>query len=144
MMDESKRFRVFVGVLVAVVVGGVVFVISSVVADAEFWFTVVSVLILVSMALVAVLVARKRQKELKSGFPPEDERSRALNMRAGYLAFWVSIYLCLALGWIIGAFVDESTTDFLSVGEMMFVLTAAMGISYLAIRAVLTRGKGTP
>jgi len=99
---------------------------------------------LVSMALVAILVARKRQKELKSGFPHEDERSRALNMRAGYLAFWVSMYFCLALGWIIGAFVDESTTGFLSVGEMMFVLVAAMGIFYIAMWAVLSRGKGAP
>ena len=140
-MDERKRFQAFVALLAVVILGGVVFVIVSVVAETDVWSTVVSAAILVSIAIVAVVVARKRQKELKSGFPQEDERSRALKMRAGYLAFWVSMYFCLALGWILGAFVDDSERDFVPIGEMMFVLVAAMGIFYLAIWAALSRGK---
>jgi hydrogenase-4 membrane subunit HyfE len=143
MMDEEKRFRKFVGVLAAMIVLGAVFVVGTVVAEVDNWYTIVSAAILVSIAVVAVFVAWRRQEELKSGFPHEDERSRALKMRAGYLALWVSMYFCLALGWIIGAFVEDSTRKFLSVGEMMFVLVAAMGIFYLVILVALSRGKGT-
>lgn len=52
-------------------------------------------------------------------------------MHAGYLALWVDVYFCLALGLIIGAFVQDSMREFLSVGETMFVLVAAIGIFFL-------------
>jgi len=142
-MDEKKRFRKFVGIVAAMIVLGAVFVVGTVVVEVDNWYTIVSAAILVSIALVAIFVAWKRKEELKSGFPHEDERSRALKMRAGYLALFVSMYFCLALGWIIGAFVEDSEREFLSVGEMMFVLVAVMGILYSVILAALSRGKGT-
>ncbi len=142
-MDEKKRFRKFVGILAAVIVGAAVFVVGTVVAGVDDWYAVVSAAILVSIALVAVFVAWRKRNELKSGFPLEDERSRALKMRAGSLALWASMYFCLALGWIIGVFVEDSTREFLSVGEMMFVVVAAMGIFYSVILAALSRRKGT-
>lgn len=141
-MDEKKRFRKFIGIIVAMVVLGSVFVVGTVVAEVDNWYTIVSAAILVSIAVVAIFVAWRKREELKSGFPLEDERSRALKMRAGYLALFVSMYFCLALGWIIGAFVEDSGREFLSVGEMMFVLVAVMGIFYAVILAVLSRGKG--
>jgi len=143
-MDEKRMFSKFVGILAAVIVLGVVFVVGSVIAEADLGYTIVSAVILVSIALVAIVVARERQKEIKSGFPHDDERSSALKMRAGYLAFFVSMYFCLALGLIIGAFVDDSTIDFPSIGETMFLLVAAMGIFYGVIWSALSRGKGTP
>lgn len=142
-MDEERKFRKFVGIVAAVIVLGAVFVVGTVVAEVDNWYTIVSAAILVSIAVVAVFAAWRRKEELKSGFPLEDERSRALKMRAGYLALWVSMYFCLALGWIIGVFVEDSTRKFLSVGEMMFVLVAAMGIFYFVILAALSRGKGS-
>jgi hypothetical protein len=142
MMDEKKRFRKFIGILVAMIVLGSVFVVGTVVAEVDNWYTIASAAILVSIAVVAIFVAWRRREELKCGFPLEDERSRALKMRAGHLALFVSMYFCLALGWIIGAFVEDSGREFLSVGEMMFVLVAVMGIFYAVILAVLSRGKG--
>ncbi len=142
-MDEQKRFRRFVGVITAVIVLGAIFVVGTAFAEADNWYTIASAAILVSIAVIGVFVAWRRREEVKSGFPRDDERSRALKMRAGYLALFVSMYFCLALGWIIGAFVEDSGRKFLSVGEMMFVLVAVMGIFYAVILAVLSRGKGT-
>ncbi len=143
-MDEKKRFRKFVGIVAAVIVLGAVFVVGTVVAEVDNWYTIASAAILVSIAVVGVIVALRRREVVRSGFPLEDERSRALKMRAGYLALFVSMYFCLALGWIIGAFVEDSGRKFLSVGEMMFVLVAVMGIFYGVILAALSRGKGAP
>ncbi len=143
-MDEKKRFRKLVGILAAVIVMGAVFVVGTVVVEVDNWYTIASAAILVGIAVVAVFIALRKREELKSGFPLEDERSRALKMRAGYLALFVSMYFCLALGWIIGAFVEDSGREFLSVGEMMFVIVAAMGTFYAVILAALSRGTGTP
>ncbi len=143
-MDEKKRFRKFVGIVAAVIVLGAVFVVGTVVAEVDNWYTIASAAILVSIAVVGVIVALRRREVVRSGFPLEDERSRALKMRAGYLALFVSMYFCLALGWIIGAFVEDSGRKFLSVGEMMFVLVAVMGIFYGVILAALSRGTGAP
>ncbi|MGB2581819.1 MAG: DUF2178 domain-containing protein [Thermoplasmata archaeon] len=142
-MDKRMRFRAFVGILVAVIIVGVLFVEGSAfAADTENWAVVASAVILVAIALAAALVARKRLKETKSGIPSEDERSTALKMRAGYLSFFVSMYLCMALGWIFLVLLEDTTTDFPPVGELMFILVAAMGTTYLVIWTAVSRGKG--
>lgn len=144
-MDKRMKFRAFVGILAAVIIVGVLFVVGSAfAADTENWAVVASAVILVAIALAAALVARKRLKETKSGIPSEDERSTALKMRAGYLSFFVSMYLCMALGWIFLVLLEDTTTDFPAVGELMFILVAAMGTTYLVIWTAVSRGKGTP
>jgi len=145
MIDEKKRFRRMVGVLAAVIVVGVLFVAGSAVAkDTDNWAMVLSAVILVSIALVAVLLARKRLNEMRQGIPSEDERSTAVKMRAGYLSFFVSMYLCLALGWIFGVFLEDTTAEVPSTGVVMFVLVAVMGSIYLVVWTAMSRGKGIP
>jgi len=145
MIDEKKRFRRMVGVLAAVIVVGVLFIAGSAVAeDTDNWAMVLSAVILVSIALVAVLLAKKRLNEMKQGIPSEDERSTAIKMRAGYLSFFVSMYLCLALGWIFGVFLEDTTAKVPSTGVVMFTLVAAMGSVYLVVWLAISRGKGIP
>lgn len=140
-MDEKKRFRAFVVLVTAIVVIGSLFAIQAVMSEADTWAAVVSAIILVLIAIMAVVVIRRQLRDLRSGFPSEDERSRALKMRAGYLAFWVSMYFCMVLGWVFGLFVDEPAKDFLTIGEMMFVLAGVMGIFYIVIWTAVSRGK---
>ncbi len=145
MMDERNRFRLFIGIIVSIIVIGVLFVAGSANSeDSDKWSVIASAVIVGSIALVASLAARKRLKEMKSGFPSEDERSTALKMRAGYLSFFVSMYICMALGWIFGVFLDDTTMDLPSVGTVMFILVAVMGTAYIVIWTAISRGKGTP
>ena len=145
MMDERNRFRLFIGIIVSVIVIGVLFVAGATNSeDSDKWSVIASAVIVGSIALVASLVARKRLKEMKSGFPSEDERSTALKMRAGYLSFFVSMYICMALGWIFGAFLEDTTMDLPSVGTVMFILVAVMGTTYIVVWTAISRGKGTP
>lgn len=144
-MDEKTKFRLFVGILAAVIIVGVLFVVgSALVADTDNLWIASPAVVLVAIAIAATLVARKRLKEMKSGIPSEDERLTALKMRAGYLSFFASMYLCLALGWIFGVLLEDTETDVPSTGMMMFILVAVMGAMYLAIWAAVTRGKGMP
>ena len=145
MMGERNRFRLFIGIIVSMVVIGVLFVAgASNSEDSDNWSVIAPAVIVGSIALVASLAARKRLKEMKSGFPSEDERSTALKMRAGYLSFFVSMYLCMALGWIFGVFLEDTTMDLPSVGTVMFILVAAMGTTYIVVWTAISRGTGMP
>jgi ABC-type sugar transport system permease subunit len=100
--------------------------------------------IVVAIAVMAAFVARKRRKEMRQGIPSEDERSTALKMRAGYLSFFVSMYLCLALGWIFGVLLEDTTTKVPSTGTVMFIMVAAMGVIYGIVWIGVSRGTGMP
>jgi cytochrome c biogenesis factor len=140
-MDERKRLRAFVVLVTAVVVIGSLIAIQVISFEADTWATFVAAVILATIALVAVIVTRRQLRDLKAGFPKDDEMSRAIKMRAGYVSFWVSMYFCMVLGWIFGIFVDESAKGFLTMGEMMFVLAGIMGILYIVIWTAVSRGK---
>ena len=69
-MDERSRFRVFIGIVVSIVVIGALFVVSAVKSvNADNWALLASAVTVCALAFVALLVARKRLKEMKSGIP---------------------------------------------------------------------------
>ena len=141
-MDERTRFRRFVVVVAAVLVLGAIFVVLSGAIGADNWASVMSAVILVTMALIALVAARKWSKELKSGFPKEDERSKAIKMRAGYLSFFVSLYFMLGMGFVL-AILEDNQISSVPTSEWFMVYVAAMGSIFLAINAYLDR-KGVP
>jgi len=141
-MDEKTRFRRFVGIVIVILVLGALFVIASGVFNVDNWATLMSAAILVSMAAIALIVARKKQKELKRGIPSEDERSIAIRMRAGYLAFFISLYFLLAMGFI-HAMLEDNQVSSLPTAEWLMIYVAVMGSIFLALNAYLKR-KGVP
>jgi len=145
MIDERKKFQLLIGVATSVVVIGMLFAIGLTADDEpdNLW-AILTAVIVVSIAVTAALVARKRRKEMRQGIPSDDERSTALKMRAGYLSFFVSMYLCLALGWIFGVLLEDTTAKVPSTGTVMFILVAAMGVIYAIVWTVMSRGTGMP
>jgi len=141
-MNEEARFRAFVGIVIAVLALGIVFVIVFANVSVDNWATLMSAAILVSMAAIAVIVARKKLKELKSGIPSEDERSRAIRMRAGYLAFYISLYFVLGMSFF-HAILEDNQVSSLPISEWLMVYVAAMGSIFLVLNAYLSR-KGVP
>jgi len=137
-MDEKARFRRFVAAIAAVLVGGAIFVVVTGVVGTDNWATVMSAVILVTMALVAIVVVRKGLRELKSGFPMEDERSKAIKMRAGYLAFFVSLYFMLGMGFVL-AILEDNQVSSLSTSEWSMFYVAVMGSIFLATNAYLNK-----
>jgi len=141
-MDERARFRAFVGIVVVVLVLGAFFVIVFANAGVDNWATLMSAAIIVSMAAIALIVARKKLKELKSGIPSEDERSRAIRMRAGYLAFYISLYFVFGMSFF-HAILEDNHVSSLPTSEWLMIYVAAMGSIFLVLNAYLTR-KGVP
>ncbi len=141
-MDENTRFRRFVAVVAAVLVGGAIFVVVTGVVGTDDWATVMPAVVLVTMALVAMVIIRRKLRELKSGFPMEDERSKSIKMRAGYLAFFISIYLMLAVGFVL-AILEDNQVSSLPTSEWFMFYVAIMGLIFLGLNAYLNR-RGVP
>ncbi len=141
-MDGRARFWALVVVVVAVLAGVALYAVATVNVGVESWWTLVSAVILVGLALVAIAVALKQRKELKSGFPKDDERSRAIRMRAGYLAFFISLYFLLGMGFIHGILEDQQVS-LLPTSEWLMIYVAVLGSIFLAVHAYLSR-KGVP
>ncbi len=137
-MDEKARFRAFVGIVVTVLVVGTLFVILFANAGVDNWATLMSAVIIVSMAAIALIVARMKLKELKSGIPSQDERTRAIRMRAGYLAFYLSLYFVFGMSFF-HAILEDNQISSLPTSEWLMIYVAAMGSIFLVMNAYLTR-----
>jgi len=141
-MEEEARFWRFVGIVVTILVVGALFVIVSLNASVDNWATLMSAAILVSMAVIALVVARKKRKELRNGIPSEDERSRSIRMRAGYLAFYINLYFILGMSFVHGILEDNQVSS-LPTSEWLMIYVAAMGSIFLVLNAYFSR-KGVP
>ena len=141
-MDEKARFRVFARIVVTVLVVGTLFVIVFANAGVDNWATLMSAAVIVSMAAIALIVARKKLKELKSGIPSQDERTSANRMRAGYLAFYISLYFLFGMSFF-HAILEDNQISSLPVSEWLMIYVAAMGSIFLVLNTYLT-SKGVP
>jgi hypothetical protein len=125
-----------------ILVAGAIFVIAFANGGTENWATVMSLVVLVTMAAIALVVARKKMKELKSGIPSEDERSRAIRMRAGYLAFYISLYFLFGMAFF-HTILEDNQISSIPMSEWLMIYVAAMGSIFLVTNAYFTR-KGVP
>lgn len=128
--------------VVIVLAGGLVYLVATMNAGVDVAWTLVVVVILVSMALVAAAAVLKQRKDLRSGFPKEDERSSAIRMRAGYLAFYISLYFLFGVS-MVQVILEDHRILSLPTSEWGMIYVAAMGSIFLAIHAYLNR-KGVP
>lgn len=141
-MDGGTRFRALLVVSLAMLAAGGLYVAATVATGADVAWTLVSAVIVASLAFVALAVVLKERRELKAGFPKEDERSRAIRMRAGYWAFFISLYFLLFVSMVQAVLEDHAIVS-LPTAEWGMVYVAVMGIIFLVVHASLSR-KGVP
>jgi 4-amino-4-deoxy-L-arabinose transferase-like glycosyltransferase len=120
-MNERTRISMIVSISAAVLLGMTLLLLN---ADADVW-SVIMLVIIVVLAAVALLLAMRARREMRSGFPVRDERSIALTMRAGNMAFYVSMYLFLFMAVVFVVLEDQGIS--LSNAELLFVVVAIMG-----------------
>ena len=85
---------------------------------------IMGILIAVVILGFAVFVYRRGNQDLKRGYPLKDERSRRVIEKATYMAFLVSLYLLLAIGFLsenVISFRDVSQATSVAVGGMAFL-----------------------
>lgn len=139
-MDERTRTWVMVGISAIVLLGIALMIVL--VEGLNAW-TGVMLLTIVALALVALALAVRTMREVRSGFPLKDERSMALAMRAGNRAFYVSMYLFLFMAFGFIALEDEGIV--LSNAELLFVMVALMGSIHIIFSVYYNRkGRGSP
>ena len=141
-MEEKARFRAVIAVAIAVLGGGALYIFAAANLRAEIGWTLVTIAILVGMAFVAVAVVVKERRDLNRGFPKEDERSRAIRMHAGYLAFYISLYFLLGMS-MVQVLLEDHQVLLLPTAEWGMIYVAIMGSTFLAVHAYLGR-KGVP
>lgn len=106
-------------------------------------WSMVMFLTVVAIAVVALVLAARVLRDLRSGIPVQDERSRALNAKAGYYSFYLSMYLMLALGVVFILLEDRDIT--LPNSELLFIVVVIMGSIHIALSTYFTprRGRGS-
>jgi len=138
-MDERTRMWVMVGISAVVLLG--IALMIALTEGINIWSMAMLVAI-VALALVAIGMVVKSQREIKSGFPRQDERSIALSMRAGNRAFYVSMYLFLFMALGLMGLDDEEVM--LSNAELLFIAVAIMGSIHIVLSAYYNRKGRVP
>lgn len=133
-MDERTRIRLMVVISAAVLIACALLIVLLEGVNA---WSLASFAVLILIVMLALFFVGRAQKDLRSGFPVEDERSRYLNMRASHRAFYVSMYLVLALAF--GVLLLEARGVTLPCPEMLFVVVAIMGSFHLVFSAFYNR-----
>jgi hypothetical protein len=136
-MDERTRTRLMIVISALVILGSVTMILL--VEGFRTW-TMALFLVVVILALVALFLVMRSLKEIRSGFPLQDERSRALGARAGRFSFYASLYLTLALAFAFAVLGDRGVE--VPNSELLFVLVAMMGSIHIVASTYYAR-KGT-
>jgi uncharacterized membrane protein YhaH (DUF805 family) len=138
-MDERTRMWVMVGISAIVLLGIALAIIL--IAGIDIWSMAMFVII-IALAAIALFMAARNRREIRSGFPLKDERTILLGMRAGNRAFYVSMYLVLFMAFAFAAFEDQGVV--ISNAELLFVLVALMGSVHIVLTAYYNRkGRGS-
>jgi len=141
-MEDEGKLRRFVLVVAVAIILGAVFLILNVSAGAGIPWTIVCLVIIVSIGIVGFAAVWKARRESKRGIPIGDERSKAITMKAGYLAFFISLYFLLITGFIFSS-IDEEIVSYFPTAEWLFFLVAAMGVIFILVLSYL-KIKGVP
>lgn len=87
---------------------------------------VLGVFIAIIIIVFAILVFVRGNRDLKGGFPLKDERSRRVLEKASSKAFYVSLYLLLAIG-----FLSDEMIQFRDVIQATSLAVGGMAILFL-------------
>jgi len=138
-MDERTRVRVMVGISAVILLASLLLIVL--IEGIDIWSIAMFAIVLMLAVIALYIIARKR-REMRSGFPLQDERSISLSMRAGNKAFYVSMYLFLFMAVAFVALEDRGVT--FSNAEMLFVVVALMGSIHIVLSTYYSRkGRGS-
>ena len=87
---------------------------------------ILSILISLTIIGFAIFVYRRGIRDIKEGYPLKDERSRKVIEKASSMAFYVTIYLLLAIG-----FLSDDLIPFRDVSQATSLAVAGMVILFV-------------
>ena len=95
---------------------------------------ILGILIALIILAFAVIVYSRGTKDLKKGFPIQDERSRKVLDKASSRAFYLSLYLLLLIG-----FLSDKIISFRDVSQATGISVGCMALLFLGFWAYYNR-----
>jgi len=108
-----------------VIVTGILWTITASM-DGDFAGAVLGAIIAITILVFALIVFVRGNRDLKEGYPIKDERSRRVIEKASSTAFYVSLYLFLAIGYF-----SEGLIKFRDVSQATGVGVGGMALLFL-------------
>jgi len=100
---------------------------------------VVSVGILATIVLLGVLVVWKTLREMRSGFPLKDERTRIVTGRAATYAFYFGSYFMIALMLMNILSREFRGAPLLDAGYALVISVLVQSLSFIGLRLYFSR-----
>ena len=91
-------------------------------------------LIAIIILIFAIFVFIRGSESMKKGFPLHDERSRRVLEKASSRAFYVSLYLLIAVGWL-----SDDVINFRDVSQATGIAVGIMAILFAVFWAYYNR-----
>ncbi len=91
-------------------------------------------LILVAIIAIAVFALWRINKELKSGFPLQDERTRIITGKAATFAFYIGSYFMLALMLVNLIHLQSHDNPILDTGYALVVSVMVQNLSFIVFQ----------
>jgi uncharacterized membrane protein len=91
---------------------------------------VLGIIISLTILMFAFVVYKRGTKDLKEGYPLHDERSRRIIDKASSRAFYISLYLLLAIG-----FLSDDLIPFRDVSQATSVAVGGMALLFVVFWA---------
>jgi len=133
-MEEKAKIWMMAGVSTLVLLVGAMMIVLTDGANA---WPIIAFLVVAILAVVALFIVSRAMKDVRSGIPLQDERSRALRGRASHFSFYVSLYLVLALAVVFIALEDRGIQ--ISNSELLFAVVVIMGSIHIAFSTYYNR-----
>ena len=92
------------------------------------------VIISITISVFAIFVFIRGNKDMKEGFPLQDERSKKVLEKASSKAFYISLYLLLAIG-----FLSDNLIKFRDVSQATSITVGGMAILFAVCWAYYNR-----
>jgi len=122
---DKVRLITIAMVSLFVIITGILFSYSSF-KNQETAGGILGIIIAFIIIIFAIIVYKRGNKDLKQGLPLKDERSQKVMRKAMSMAFLVSIYLLLAMG-----FLSENIIKFRDVSQATSAAIGGMALLFL-------------
>ena len=132
MKDKKNQTRIDKARLIAIIIISIVVILTG----ALFAFQsfnkgnlgggVLGIIIALIILIFAIMVYKRGNRDLKGGYPLKDERSKRVLEKASSMAFYVSLYVLLAFG-----FLSEDLISFRDVSQATSIAVGCMALLFL-------------
>ena len=130
---DKARMTAILIISILVIVTGTLFAVTAF-RKGEVAGGILGILIALIILAFAVIVYSRGTRDLKKGFPIQDERSRKVLDKASSRAFYLSLYFLLLIG-----FLSDKIINFRDVSQATSISVGCMALLFLGFWAYYNR-----